>query len=144
MEELRSAVEKLSPEQVAEYREAFNLYDVDTDGVIGLNELKETLTSLGQDPTDQEIKEMMEKVDLDGKCLTMRIIILAAQNIITGIKFWSGFRKGFLSLIIANIWQYFYHDFQIFSTTCLMLILINNFGFSTITLEEIEKLFSCM
>merc|ERR1712212_455526 len=66
LEELRSAVEKLSPEQVAEYREALNLYDVDTDGVIGLNELKETLTSLGQDPTDQEIKEMMEKVDLDG------------------------------------------------------------------------------
>ena len=104
MEELRSAVEKLSPEQVAEYREAFNLYDVDTDGVIGLNELKETLTSLGQDPTDQEIKEMMEKVDLDGKCLTMRIIILAAQNIITGIKFWSGRAFYLLSLqIYGNI-----------------------------------------
>lgn len=120
MEELRSAVEKLSPEQVAEYREAFNLYDVDTDGVIGLNELKETLTSLGQDPTDQEIKEMMEKVDLDGKCLSITIIFLADQNIITGIKV-NLFGQEGLSINYHNKYLAifgavgFYHNFQTFS-----------------------------
>lgn len=67
MEALRSQVEKLTEQQLVEIREAFNLYDIDQDGVIGTTELKDTLTSLGQDPTDVEIKEMMAKVDLDGK-----------------------------------------------------------------------------
>jgi len=66
MEALRSQVEKLTEQQLVEIREAFNLYDIDQDGVIGTTELKDTLTSLGQDPTDVEIKEMMAKVDLDG------------------------------------------------------------------------------
>jgi len=63
---LKSTVEKLSPEQLAEYKEAFDLYDSEKSGVITTSALKETLTSLGQDPTDTEIKEMMLKVDLDG------------------------------------------------------------------------------
>lgn len=63
---LKSTVEKLSPEQLAEYKEAFDLYDSEKSGVITTAALKETLTSLGQDPTDTEIKEMMVKVDLDG------------------------------------------------------------------------------
>ena len=69
MEWLKSTVEKLTPEQRAEYREAFDLFcDGDgRDAVIGTKQLKAALTSLGLDPTDSDVKSMLHKVDLDGK-----------------------------------------------------------------------------
>ena len=46
-------MEKLTPEQRSEYREAFDLFcDGDgKDAVIGTTQLKAALTSLGLDPT---------------------------------------------------------------------------------------------
>lgn len=71
MEWLKASVEKLTPEQRAEYREAFDLFcdgqGQEKDAVITTSQLKSVLTSLGLDPTDDDVKTMLNKVDLDGK-----------------------------------------------------------------------------
>lgn len=48
-----------------EYREAFNLYDKDHDGVISTQKLGVILRSLGHNPTELEIQEMIDEVDHD-------------------------------------------------------------------------------
>lgn len=65
MDWLKSTVEKLTTDEVAQMKEAFTLFDADDDGCITVKELKSTMTSLGQDPTDDEVKAMIAKVDLD-------------------------------------------------------------------------------
>lgn len=64
-------MEKLSKQQVAEFREAFDLFDDQRQGYITTKSLKDAMTSLGQDPTDTEIKAMIAKVDIDGKSCSL-------------------------------------------------------------------------
>ncbi|CAG8685605.1 10920_t:CDS:2, partial [Racocetra fulgida] len=52
-------------QQRAEYKEAFTLFDKDKDGVITIHELKSVMKSLGQTPTEAELQEMMNDVDID-------------------------------------------------------------------------------
>ncbi|CAG2172353.1 unnamed protein product, partial [Oppiella nova] len=56
----------LSEEQVAEFKEAFMLFDKDLDGRITATELGIVMRSLGQRPTDIELKNMVTMVDQDG------------------------------------------------------------------------------
>ncbi|XP_011427026.1 calmodulin-A-like [Crassostrea angulata] len=56
---------KLSDEQVAEFREAFNLFDKDGDGSITTMELGTVMRSLGQNPTEGELQDMINEVDYD-------------------------------------------------------------------------------
>lgn len=56
----------LSNEQVAELKEAFRLFDKDLDGRITATELGIVMRSLGQRPTDTELKNMVTMVDQDG------------------------------------------------------------------------------
>uniref|UniRef100_A0A0E0F2B9 EF-hand domain-containing protein n=1 Tax=Oryza meridionalis TaxID=40149 RepID=A0A0E0F2B9_9ORYZ len=51
---------------IAEFREAFNLFDKDGDGTITSKELGTVMGSLGQSPTEAELKKMVEEVDADG------------------------------------------------------------------------------
>lgn len=57
----------LSEEQVAEFKEAFMLFDKDLDGRITATELGIVMRSLGQRPSDTELKNMVTMVDQDGK-----------------------------------------------------------------------------
>lgn len=50
-----------------ELREAFALFDKDGDGCITSAELLTVMKSLGQPTTDRETKEMIQRVDKDGK-----------------------------------------------------------------------------
>ncbi|XP_014787760.1 neo-calmodulin [Octopus bimaculoides] len=50
----------------SEYREAFTMFDRDKDGKITARELGTVLRSLGQNPTEQEIRDMINEVDFDG------------------------------------------------------------------------------
>lgn len=61
-----SGVEQLPEEQVAEFKEAFSLFDKDGDGVISTRELGTVMRSLGQNPTDSEIQDMINEIDEDG------------------------------------------------------------------------------
>lgn len=50
----------------AEFKEAFALFDKDSDGTITTKELGTVMRSLGQDPTDAELQDMINEVDADG------------------------------------------------------------------------------
>lgn len=56
----------LTEEQIAEYKEAFGLFDRDGNGVITTQELGTVMRNLGQNPTEQEVKNMIKEVDIDG------------------------------------------------------------------------------
>ncbi|GMJ12193.1 calmodulin-like 11 [Hibiscus trionum] len=56
----------MSEEQVAEFREAFCLFDKDGDGCISMEELAVVIKSLDHDPTEEELRSMINEVDTDG------------------------------------------------------------------------------
>lgn len=58
--------EKLTPEQIADFKEAFSLFDHDENGSISAVELGEVLKALGQNPTKNELTDMINEVDVDG------------------------------------------------------------------------------
>ncbi|KAK3035893.1 hypothetical protein RJ639_033394 [Escallonia herrerae] len=55
----------LTEEQIAEFKEAFNLFDKDGDGSITTKELGTVMRSLGQNPTEVELQDMINEVDAD-------------------------------------------------------------------------------
>lgn len=58
--------DNLTEDQIQEFREAFNLFDKDGDGRITTVELGVVMRSLGQKPTENELKDMIHEVDIDG------------------------------------------------------------------------------
>ncbi|WOL19637.1 calmodulin-1-like [Canna indica] len=60
------AMDILSQDQITEFQEAFCLFDKDGDGCITLDELATVIKSLGQNPTEEELQEMIQEVDADG------------------------------------------------------------------------------
>eukprot|EP00536_Pseudo-nitzschia_multiseries_P002086 jgi/Psemu1/235350/estExt_Genewise1.C_280011 len=58
--------DQYSEEQIAEFKEAFSLFDKDGDGTIDSEELGGILRSLGNQPTEEEIEDMMREADTDG------------------------------------------------------------------------------
>ncbi|XWS53898.1 hypothetical protein CRYUN_Cryun10bG0039700 [Craigia yunnanensis] len=56
----------LSEEQIVEFKEAFCLFDKDGDGCITVEELATVIRSLGQNPTEKELQDMINEVDADG------------------------------------------------------------------------------
>lgn len=51
----------------AELRDAFNLFDKDGDGFITSSELQEVTKSLRQQFSKDDVKSMIQHVDVDGK-----------------------------------------------------------------------------
>lgn len=49
-----------------EFKEAFSLFDKDGDGTITTKELGTVMRSLGQNPTEAELSDMINEVDADG------------------------------------------------------------------------------
>ncbi|XP_042323750.1 calmodulin-like protein 3 [Sceloporus undulatus] len=52
-----------SEEEIAEFKEAFLLFDKDGDGAISTQELGTVMRSIGQNPTEAELQEMIKKLD---------------------------------------------------------------------------------
>ena len=59
-------VYQLTEEQIAVFKEAFSLFDNDGDGTIATKGLGTVMRSLGQNPTEAELQEMINEVDADG------------------------------------------------------------------------------
>lgn len=57
---------RLSMGDPSQLREAFKLFDLDGNGTISCGELGTVMRSLGQNPTDQEIHDLIHEVDRDG------------------------------------------------------------------------------
>merc|ERR1711893_267755 len=58
--------DSLTEEQIAEFKEAFSLFDKDGDGTITTKELGTVMRSLGQNPSEDELQDMVNEVDIDG------------------------------------------------------------------------------
>ncbi|XP_044002135.1 calmodulin-A-like isoform X2 [Aphidius gifuensis] len=56
----------LTEDQVAEFKEAFMLFDKDEDGTVTMAELGVVMRSLGQRPSETELRDMVNEVDQDG------------------------------------------------------------------------------
>lgn len=55
--------ENLTEEQIAEFKEAFQIFDKDGSGNITTKELGTVMRSLGQNPSEEELKKMIDEVD---------------------------------------------------------------------------------
>jgi len=59
-------IKELTPDQVREYREAYKLFDRDGDDLVTWQELGNVMRSLGQNPTEDELKDMVKEADDNG------------------------------------------------------------------------------
>jgi len=50
-----------------ELREAFGLFDIDGDGKITTDELGTVMKSLGMNPSADQLRDMIDEVDIDGQ-----------------------------------------------------------------------------
>uniref|UniRef100_A0A8C7FY35 Troponin C, slow skeletal and cardiac muscles n=2 Tax=Oncorhynchus TaxID=8016 RepID=A0A8C7FY35_ONCKI len=63
----KAAVEQLTDEQKNEFKAAFDIFIQDAeDGCISTKELGKVMRMLGQNPTPEELQEMIDEVDEDG------------------------------------------------------------------------------
>ncbi|XP_068135520.1 troponin C, slow skeletal and cardiac muscles-like [Hyperolius riggenbachi] len=63
----KAGVEQLTEEQKNEFRAAFDIFVQDAeDGCISTKELGKVVRMLGQNPTPEELQEMIDEVDEDG------------------------------------------------------------------------------
>ncbi|KAK9461727.1 calmodulin [Lipomyces oligophaga] len=57
--------DQLTEEQIKDFKEAFALFDRDGDGQITTKELGTVMRSLGQNPSEAELADMINEVDTD-------------------------------------------------------------------------------
>ena len=58
--------EQLTEDRISQFREAFEMFDKDKDGYITFKELADIMKNLGHGPSDQELNDMINEVDIDG------------------------------------------------------------------------------
>lgn len=94
--------DQLTEEQIAEFKEAFSLFDKDGDGTITTKELGTVMRSLGQNPTEAELQDMINEVDADGEyCLVCTPIKGVAVPFLTPLFIpCSGFGKLSIRLLL--------------------------------------------
>merc|ERR1711898_82187 len=90
---------QLTEEQIAEFKEAFSLFDKDGDGTITTKELGTVMRSLGQNPTEAELADMINEVDADGSGTIdfPEFLDLMAKEIKEAFKVFDKDGNGFIS-----------------------------------------------
>ncbi|XP_052271953.1 neo-calmodulin-like [Dreissena polymorpha] len=80
----QTRLSQLTESKIKEYREAFNLFDKNHDGIITTQKLGRVLRAMGLNPTEIEIQEMIDDVDPeDTGCLDFDSFL----NIVASRKF---------------------------------------------------------
>lgn len=59
-------LDDLSDEQIAEFKEAFAMFDRNGDGCITTGELGFVMRRMGQDPSEEELEKLIAEIDVDG------------------------------------------------------------------------------
>ncbi len=59
--------DQLTEEQIAEFKEAFSLFDKDGDGTITTKELGTVMRSLGQNPTEAELQDISRDASIGSR-----------------------------------------------------------------------------
>lgn len=59
-------VDQLTDDQIAEFKEAFALFDKDGAGIITIKDMATVMRSLGCNPTEAELQDINNEVDPDG------------------------------------------------------------------------------
>lgn len=78
----KSASDGISPEQLAEFKESFAFFDKDKSGALSYLEFKGCLSSLGEEPSDEELKEICARLDEDGnKSISFKEFLSFVTNI---------------------------------------------------------------
>ena len=60
-------IELLSEQEICELHEAFNIFDVESDGSIEINSLMMLLNSLRQYPTKEELDKIIKEIDVNNE-----------------------------------------------------------------------------
>lgn len=96
--------DQLTEEQIAEFKEAFSLFDKDGDGTITTKELGTVMRSLGQNPTEAELADMINEVDADGNGTIdfPEFLTMMARKMKDTDSEVSGFRAGARARFAAN------------------------------------------
>ena len=58
--------DSLTEDKINEFKEAFEIFDKDKDGYITTKELGDIMKNLGQTPSEAELQDMINEVDIDG------------------------------------------------------------------------------
>ena len=58
-------IELLTEEEICELHEAFNIFDIDSDGSIETSQLSMLMNSLKQYPTKEELSNIIKEIDID-------------------------------------------------------------------------------
>ena len=66
-----------------EYQEAFLVFDKDASGTISTGELGMLMRSLGQNPSEEELMDMINEVDVDGNYLPLLLYLQHQTSHIT-------------------------------------------------------------
>ena len=64
-EQLNILRRDLTQEQIEDFRGVFEMFDVDNDKNISVKELSTIMRSLGQNPTEEEVNQMIKDADED-------------------------------------------------------------------------------
>jgi Ca2+-binding EF-hand superfamily protein len=61
----RIVLEKFTDEQLTEFRDLFNMFDKDNQGIITLQNLVSVMKTIGQTPTESDTIDLMREIDID-------------------------------------------------------------------------------
>ena len=82
-EQVFAALQNVTNNQRKEYTQAFEVFDKDKDGFVSRQELKTIMRSLGQNPSEDDIEELMVTADSnqDGKISYDEFMTLISNQI---------------------------------------------------------------
>jgi calmodulin len=124
-------VENLTNEEIAEFKEAFQIFDTDGDGSICVGELGIVMKSLGQMYTDDEFISMISTIDQDenGTIDFKEFLYFMSQKNTGGPneeKLLNAFKiydKNANGMIMITEFKEIMESFQVFSSEQLQLLL---------------------